>query len=167
MRAFPRGAWERVGCMPICSTSAHRLSGRSAADSRGVVTIDDERIVAVGTKAAVGGRIDLGRRGVAAGPGELPHASWNSAISQQPLGSPGMRLAEWIRLVIGERIAAITRGSSDWQRTKRKLCIRRYTYRRHNAIELQLTIAAKTGLNLYTEVIGFSLARADRRSRSE
>jgi cytosine/adenosine deaminase-related metal-dependent hydrolase len=74
----------------------------------GVVTIEGERIVAVGAKAEHGEAIDLGD--VALLPG-LVNAHTHLEFSQllRPLGTPGMSLPEWIRLVIAER----ARGSSD------------------------------------------------------
>ena len=68
----------------------------------GVVTIDGERIVAVGTKADGGGVIDLGN--VALLPGLVnAHTHLEFSYLQQPLGQPGMQLVDWIRLVIAER----------------------------------------------------------------
>jgi len=68
----------------------------------GVVTIDGERIVAVGTRAETGEVIDLGQ--VALLPGLVNcHAHLEFSYLQRPLGVPGMRLVDWIRLVIAER----------------------------------------------------------------
>jgi len=69
----------------------------------GVVTIVDDRIVAVGTRAAEGAAVeDLGE--VALLPG-LVNAHTHLEFSQlrQPLGQPGLSLPEWIELVIGSR----------------------------------------------------------------
>ncbi len=68
----------------------------------GVVTVDGERIVAVGN-AADGDHVhDLGN--VALLPGLVnAHTHLEFSYLKQPLGQPGMRLADWIRLVIAER----------------------------------------------------------------
>lgn len=68
----------------------------------GYVTIDGARIVAVGPAPASSDVIDLGP--VALLPG-LTNAHTHLEFSglPRPLGAPGMRLAEWIRLVIAER----------------------------------------------------------------
>lgn len=69
---------------------------------RGVVTIDGERIIAVGTAAESGDVHDLGD--VALLPGLInAHTHLEFSYLKQPLGEPGMRLADWIRLVIAER----------------------------------------------------------------
>jgi cytosine/adenosine deaminase-related metal-dependent hydrolase len=68
----------------------------------GVVTIDGERVVAVGTHADGGDVRDLGC--VALLPGLVnAHTHLEFSHLRRPLGMPGMRLAEWIRLVIAER----------------------------------------------------------------
>src|SRR5438045_996154 len=68
----------------------------------GVVTIDGERIVAIGPKAAGGETVDLGP--VALLPGLVnahTHLEFSNLLG--PLGKAGMRLVDWIRLVIAER----------------------------------------------------------------
>lgn len=68
----------------------------------GVVTIDGGRIVAVGTKAASGPLTDLGQ--VALLPGLVnAHTHLEFSHLLRPLGTPGMSLADWIRLLIAER----------------------------------------------------------------
>src|SRR5262245_60471397 len=68
---------------------------------RGVVTIEGERIVAVGP-AADGVVHDLGD--VALLPGLVnAHTHLEFSYLKQPLGRRGMALPEWIRLVIAER----------------------------------------------------------------
>jgi cytosine/adenosine deaminase-related metal-dependent hydrolase len=68
----------------------------------GVVTIDCERIVAVGAKPQAADVTDLGD--VALLPGFVNcHTHLEFSYLQRPLGSPGMRLIDWIRLVIAER----------------------------------------------------------------
>jgi cytosine/adenosine deaminase-related metal-dependent hydrolase len=68
----------------------------------GVVTIDGEQIVTVGTTPVSGELIDLGP--VALLPGLVnAHTHLEFSYLQQPLGHPGMSLVDWIRLVIAER----------------------------------------------------------------
>lgn len=69
----------------------------------GIVTIADERIVAVGTRAEVGVPVqDLGD--VVLLPGLInAHTHLEFSELQQPLGQPGMALSEWIRSVIASR----------------------------------------------------------------
>ena len=68
----------------------------------GFVTIDGERIVAVGAEAAAAEVIDLGA--VALLPGLVnAHTHLEFSYLSRPLGMPGMPLADWIRLVIAER----------------------------------------------------------------
>jgi len=68
----------------------------------GVVTIEGERIVAVGKQTEAGEVIDLGD--VALLPGLVnAHTHLEFSYLQQPLGRPGMPLVEWVQLVIAER----------------------------------------------------------------
>lgn len=69
----------------------------------GVVTIADERIVAVGTRAEVGVPVqDLGE--VVLLPGLInAHTHLEFSELHQPLGQPGMALPEWICSVIASR----------------------------------------------------------------
>ena len=69
---------------------------------RGFVTIDGERIVAVGKEGVDGHVVDLGC--VAILPGLVnAHTHLEFSHLPRPLGQTGMPLADWIRLVIGER----------------------------------------------------------------
>jgi cytosine/adenosine deaminase-related metal-dependent hydrolase len=68
----------------------------------GIVTIDGDQIVAVGTKADGGEVIDLGQ--VALIPGLVnAHTHLEFSYLQRPLGKAGMPFVDWIRLVIAER----------------------------------------------------------------
>jgi cytosine/adenosine deaminase-related metal-dependent hydrolase len=68
----------------------------------GLVTIEDDRIVAVGDNRPGGHIIDLGD--VALLPGFVnAHTHLEFSYLQQPLGQPGMPLIDWLRLVIAER----------------------------------------------------------------
>ncbi len=79
------------------------LSLESAPISGGVVTIENERIVAIGTRPDKDAKVqDLGD--VVLMPG-LVNAHTHLEFSQcsEPLGQPGMPLPEWVRLVIANR----------------------------------------------------------------
>jgi cytosine/adenosine deaminase-related metal-dependent hydrolase len=77
----------------------------------GVVTIDGERIVAVGKDVADGEVIDLGS--VALLPGLVnAHTHLEFSHLQRPLGEPGIPIADWIPLVIAERGRA---GNDAWE----------------------------------------------------
>ena len=69
----------------------------------GVVTLDGEQIVAVGTLRSAADELrDLGD--VALLPGLVnAHTHLEFSHLRRPLGTAGMRLADWIRLVIAER----------------------------------------------------------------
>src|SRR4051794_14905536 len=68
----------------------------------GIVTIEGERIIAVGTKAVGAEVIDLGC--VALIPGLVnAHTHLEFSYLNQPLGNAGMPLVDWIRLIIAER----------------------------------------------------------------
>lgn len=78
------------------------VSGAPIAD--GTVAIDGTRIAAVGGNAG-GGATDLGN--VAIVPGLVnAHAHLEFNTLGEPLGTPGMSLPEWIRLVLEHRRAA-------------------------------------------------------------
>jgi cytosine/adenosine deaminase-related metal-dependent hydrolase len=71
----------------------------------GVVTIDGARIVAVGAARQASDVTDLGD--VALLPGLVnAHTHLEFSRLPRPLGEPGMRLADWVRLVIAERARA-------------------------------------------------------------
>ncbi|HEX5471783.1 MAG TPA: amidohydrolase family protein, partial [Lacipirellulaceae bacterium] len=122
----------------------------------GVVTIDGERIVAVGTKAVGGEVIDLGN--VALLPGLVnAHTHLEFSYLLQPLGQPGMRLVDWIRLVIAERGRTKRKPMEDMKRGL------------HQALEAGVTTVGDITTNIQTlggdvthfhEVIAFSRARA-------
>jgi aminodeoxyfutalosine deaminase len=68
----------------------------------GFVTIEDDRILAVGAKFDCGKAIDLGP--VALLPGLVnAHTHLEFSYLRQPLGKQGVTLPEWIRLIIAER----------------------------------------------------------------
>ncbi len=127
----------------------------------GVVTIDGERIVAVGTKAEAGELTDLGDVAL------LPclvnaHTHLEFSHLQRPLGTPGMRLVDWIRLVIAERgrletaaDVSITTGLTESVGHGVSLL---------GEISSDITDAyalANVDVTAFVEVIGFSRARAD------
>jgi cytosine/adenosine deaminase-related metal-dependent hydrolase len=77
----------------------------------GVVTIEGDRIVAVGTETDAASVDNLGD--VALLPGLVnAHTHLEFSYLQNPLGKPGMRLVDWIRLVIAERASSGTFASS-------------------------------------------------------
>src|SRR5262245_31472936 len=87
----------------------------------GVVTVDGERILAVGA-AADGDVHDLGD--VALLPGLVnAHTHLEFSYLKQPLGRPGMRLPDWIRLVIAERgrgdISPLVANITGWYESSR------------------------------------------------
>jgi cytosine/adenosine deaminase-related metal-dependent hydrolase len=68
----------------------------------GAVTIDGERIAAIGTKPEGGDVVDLGSAAIL--PGFVnAHTHLEFSGLSRPLGQPGLPLTDWIRLVIAER----------------------------------------------------------------
>jgi cytosine/adenosine deaminase-related metal-dependent hydrolase len=130
----------------------------------GIVTIEGERIVAVGANAEHGEVIDLGD--VVLLPGLVnAHTHLELSYLRQPLGNPGMALPEWIRLVIAER----ARGCSDagvshllgltesWRCGVTTIGDILQGY----AAGLASGAAEASVTTLFLEVIGFSRARAE------
>jgi cytosine/adenosine deaminase-related metal-dependent hydrolase len=127
----------------------------------GVVTIEGERIAAVGVIAEASNLIDLGA--VALLPGFVNcHTHLEFSYLRQPLGVSGMPLFDWVRLVIAERgrrdyapAASIAKGLCE--------CISYgvTSLGDISTIEPAAYESAKSQLNAYSEVIGFSLARAE------
>lgn len=127
----------------------------------GIVTIDGERIVALGTKADAGDVIDLGSTALLPGLVNC-HTHLEFSHLQQPLGEPGMALVDWIRLVIAERgrgkagsCDSIAAGVAESARHGVTAIgeIARADAEAYDKIAADLT--------LFTEVIGFSQARAE------
>jgi cytosine/adenosine deaminase-related metal-dependent hydrolase len=127
----------------------------------GTVTIEGERIVAVDSANPGRGTRDLGH--VALLPGLVnAHTHLEFSSLRQPLGEPGMGLADWIRRVISEREkgvaspeVAIATGLAEsvaagvtttGEIAKASLSAYRTSFAVH--------------LTLFSEVIGFSRARA-------
>jgi cytosine/adenosine deaminase-related metal-dependent hydrolase len=128
---------------------------------QGVVTIDGERIVTVGTEAESGHIVDLGP--VALLPGFVnAHTHLEFSRLQRPLGEPGMPLADWIRLVIAER------GRGD-RETAGAIRAGLAESLRHGVTAIGEIARCDTNaypridgdLSLFLEVIGFSRARAE------
>ncbi|MCI0333086.1 MAG: amidohydrolase family protein [Planctomycetes bacterium] len=125
----------------------------------GVVTIEGERIVAVSTKAEAGDVIDLGS--VALLPGLVNcHTHLEFSDLRRPLGTPGMRLVDWIRLVIAERgrrdyapEVAIENGMQE------SLGYGVTSIGDITTVEMPAPYFPCVDLTLFTEVIAFSLAR--------
>jgi cytosine/adenosine deaminase-related metal-dependent hydrolase len=128
----------------------------------GVVTIDGERIVAVGPRVATQSVRDLGD--VALVPGLInAHTHLEFSHLQKPLGRPGMPITDWIRLVIAERgrgdlsaedaIAAGLRESLGCGVTAiGEIATAAFDF---------YAVERSPHLALFAEVIGFSRARAD------
>jgi cytosine/adenosine deaminase-related metal-dependent hydrolase len=123
----------------------------------GVVTIDDGRIVEVGTETYGKNVTDLGS--VALLPGFVnAHTHLEFSYFDRPLGQPGMSLVDWIRLVIAERArnkqstsASLARGLDE-------------SHRAGVTMIGDISTSAEMlpgDITYYHEVIGFSRARAD------
>jgi cytosine/adenosine deaminase-related metal-dependent hydrolase len=125
----------------------------------GVVTIEGERIVDVGAKPQTKDVADLGD--VALLPGLVnAHTHLEFSYLQRPLGKPGMRLVDWIRLVIAERgrtdIAPVLSTDSGWTES-----------RQYGATTVCDIVSRAMAPGVWSgdilaaiEVIGFSRARA-------
>jgi cytosine/adenosine deaminase-related metal-dependent hydrolase len=126
---------------------------------RGVVTIEGERIVAVGTDAAAGDVTDLGD--VALLPGLVNcHTHLEFSNLRQPLGRPGIPFVEWIRLVIAERgkrdFAAQTAIENGIQESLRYGVT---SIGEISTVETPPRVSPSVDLTVFIEVIAFSLAR--------
>ena len=127
----------------------------------GVVTIDGERIVAVGTQAEGGEVFDLGS--VALLPGLVnTHTHLEFSHLKRPLGEPGMALVDWIRLVIAERGRG-DREASDSIRAGLAESVRDGVTMLGEITQGDANAYEKAGVDLtfFLEVIGFSRARAE------
>lgn len=129
----------------------------------GVLTIDGERIVAVGTASeAIGTVHDLGE--VALLPAFVnAHTHLEFSHLEQPLGQPGMRLIDWLPLAIAERQ---NRGHDAARSIA--LGIQESLLAGNTAVgEIATAEAAayrgdhSLALTTFLEVIGFSRARAE------
>jgi cytosine/adenosine deaminase-related metal-dependent hydrolase len=125
----------------------------------GCVTIDGERIIAVGPDAAAKDVIELGA--VALLPGLVnTHTHLEFSSLSWPLGAAGMPLADWIRLVIAERGGDNKRDEAIVAGLHESL--------RHGATTIgEISAGSATTayggaeLTAFVEVIGFSRARAN------
>ncbi len=122
----------------------------------GVVTIDGQRIVAVGKPTEDGDVIDLGD--VAILPGFVnAHTHLEFSYLREPLGQFGMSLVDWIRLVIAARANGEKSASDAFDRGVRE-CIGCGA----TTIGDIVTGVPPQGCDgtAFVEVIGFSRARA-------
>jgi aminodeoxyfutalosine deaminase len=129
----------------------------------GVVTVDGERIVAVGTSAIGGEPVhDLGN--VALLPGLVnAHTHLEFSDLSHPLGDPGMALADWIPLVLAHRRSRDGQVAAAVAAGCRESLLHGVT----TVGEIATAgVAAYAGfpsldLSLFIEAIGFSCARAE------
>ena len=123
----------------------------------GIVTIDGDRIVAVGTKADSGEVIDLGW--VALLPGLVnAHTHLEFSHLQQPLGKVGMPLVDWIRLIIAER----ARGNLVTLENINRGLLECHSHGVTTIGDITTGAAASAAdVTHFHEVIGFSQARAE------
>jgi cytosine/adenosine deaminase-related metal-dependent hydrolase len=123
----------------------------------GIVTIDGERIVEVGTKADAGEVIDLGW--VALIPGLVnAHTHLEFSYLQRPLGTLGMPFVDWIRLVIAERGRGEHAPREDANRGLLESLAAGVTTIGDIATS---ALALDADVTHFYEVIGFSRARAE------
>jgi cytosine/adenosine deaminase-related metal-dependent hydrolase len=129
--------------------------------AHGVVTIDGERIAAVGRDAVAGEVIDLGPAALVPG---LVNAHTHLEFShlRRPLGEPGTSLVDWIRLVIAER----GRGDRDASESivaglGESIGCGVTTIGEISQADASAYANAAADLTLFLEVIGFSRARAE------
>lgn len=127
----------------------------------GIVTIDGERIVAVGTRVERGKAIDLGA--VALLPGLVnAHSHLEFSHLRQPLGGPGIGIVDWIRLVIADRQRTIPEKSESISIGLRESLGYGVTTIGDIATSpMSGFLCGKIDLTLFHEVIGFSRARAN------
>lgn len=123
----------------------------------GVVTIDDDRIVEVGTETYGKNVTDLGS--VALLPGFVnAHTHLEFSYLDQPLGQPGISLVDWIRLIIAER----ARGKQSTTESVARGIDESYRAGATTIGDISTSDEMIFGDVIhFHEVIGFSRARAD------
>jgi cytosine/adenosine deaminase-related metal-dependent hydrolase len=128
----------------------------------GVVTLEGERIVAVGTLRSAADELrDLGD--VALLPGLInAHTHLEFSHLRRPLGTAGMRLADWIRLVIAERSRGDVRADESVAAGLAESAAAGVTSLGEIATgDAELyRVSQPLGVHRFAEVIGFSRARA-------
>jgi cytosine/adenosine deaminase-related metal-dependent hydrolase len=127
----------------------------------GIVTIDGGRIVSVGATTQADGCTDLGD--VALLPGLVNcHTHLEFSKLRRPLGSPGMRLVDWIRLVIAERGRDVYAPAESIRQGLHESCACGVTSIGDiSLVELSAYDSRRESLDVFVEVIGFSLARSN------
>jgi cytosine/adenosine deaminase-related metal-dependent hydrolase len=127
----------------------------------GIVTFEDERIVAVGTEP-LGRREDVQDLGAMALLPGLVNAHTHLEFSDlpRPLGTPCMSLTEWIRLVIAERGQRRTDALGAIGAGLRESLQHGVTTIGEITTTNTLAAYADADATLFLEVIGFSRARA-------
>ncbi len=131
----------------------------------GVVTIEDGRIADLGKNSDVSQVIDLGD--VALLPGFVNcHTHLEFSDRNKPLGKPGIRLVDWIRLVIAERGRSVSVPDQVFAKGLHESLSYGVTTigeisQGAASIERECFGESSPSLTYYLEVIGFSRARAD------
>jgi cytosine/adenosine deaminase-related metal-dependent hydrolase len=127
----------------------------------GLITLEDERIVAVGTDSTPD-RTDVRDLGpVALVPGLVnAHTHLEFSALPRPLGTPGMALVDWIRLVIVERGHRHGNSSDAVQTGVRESLAHGVTSIGEIATGETPTTYREADVTSFVEVIGFSGARA-------
>lgn len=128
----------------------------------GIITVSDQRIVAVGTKAEAGAKVqDLGD--VVLMPGLVnAHTHLEFSDLAEPLGKPNSALPDWIRLVIANRkqqvdpVAVVEAGIAESIRSGVTSIgeISTSPFQGHSSLTEPEVVA-------FQEVIGFSAARVE------
>ncbi len=131
----------------------------------GVVTVEGTKIVAVGVSMPADSELqDLGQ--VALLPGLInTHTHLEFSALQKPIGQPGMRLVDWIRLILANRgqrldsalVASAIRAGCRESLLHGTTAIGEIAT---EASDLYRTDEPQPLLTRFTEVIGFSNARA-------
>jgi cytosine/adenosine deaminase-related metal-dependent hydrolase len=126
----------------------------------GVVMISDHQITEVGTASNTSETIDLGD--VALLPGLVNcHTHLEFSDRVRPLGSPGMSLVDWIRLIIAERARGDRAADAAFSAGIRESLSNGVTTIGDITTGVALPQAPLLDITLFNEVIGFSRARAD------
>ncbi len=126
----------------------------------GIVTIEGERIVAVGPHRAEANAIDLGD--VALLPGLInAHTHLEFSDLRQPLGHPGIGIVDWIRLIIAERARGDKWRAEPIMLGQQESLAAGVTTLGDIVTNPGATCITGIDATFFHEVIGFSRARAE------